>query len=482
MVAYRRVKLHLASTMRRSLFAHLLAAGFVVGATAGTCHAFLQCLLFGAVCSVTKYRPYIPLLLVGCLIGAGEVGIWRIEHQLRLNFSKSISYTGTISEAPDIRSDHQLLTVTPDGSTGRVLVRTNRYPLRQYGDRLQITGQLEHPSTLNGFDYPLFLERFSILGTQMQPKKVVTVGYHPENPLIASLYQLRSSLEQRINSSIEEPEASLLAGILLGSKRAIPADIQADLQVTGTTHIVAISGENITVLFIILMQVIPVISYRHKFWLTFILAIFIALLTGNSASVIRGAAIGCLIAFVRSHSRRAWPFSLLLCGITLCLVANPLLLAADPGFQLSCSAFAGLLFVGPLVSRWFSTTGINRLPEIAVSAGAETLAATAGTLPLDLHLFGQLSLIGFLVNPLVLWLIPPITILGLLYLVASTLPGIGALIAIPLWLLLHTMLGLIGWFGNLGFGVLHLQINWWVVALLYAVLYFWLRAQQHDLA
>ena len=466
--------------MTASIRAHLIAAGFVVGTTAATCHELARCLAALAIGSIITYArkrsiSIAYLLAIGCALGGMLVAVWRTEHRPTFPFGASVTVEGTVSEAPDIRSDHQLLTVTPDGSRASILVYAHRYPTRRYGERLAVTGAIDHPSSLDQFDYPLFLERFGVLGTEFRPKQLRTIGYAPPNRIIASLYWLRGTLEQRIDQNLPEPEASFLAGIMLGSKRAIPANVQADLKTTGTTHIVAISGENITVLLVILLRALPLMNGRRKFWLTVLIATFMSALTGNSASVIRGAAIGSLIAFVRSHSRRAWPISLLLVGTVACLLINPLLLAADPGFQLSIAAFAGLLFFGPLCTGWISRPPLNRLPPLAAAALAETVAATLGTLPLDLRLFGQLSLIGFIVNPLVLWLVPPITSLGLIYVTAGGLPYVTLLVKLPLWLLLHAMLSLIGWFGGLTAGVVHWQIPWWPVALIYGMLFLCLR-------
>ena len=473
--------------MTVSTRAQYITAGFIAGTVASSYHSITRLLVGLILFTATYYLRQksagaVYLLIIGCLVGELSVMFWRSMHQPNFNFGRSAVVTGVISDAPDIRTDHQLLTVTPDGSHAAILLYAHRYPSHRYGDRLIITGVIEHPGSLTNFDYPLFLERFGILGTEMRPKKIETVGYAPPILIVANLYQLREVLEERINQNIPEPEASFLAGIMLGSKRAIPADVQAQLKVTGTTHIVAISGENITVLLVIILKALPVITGRRRFWLTLIIAVFMSALTGNSASVIRGAAIGSLIAFVRSRSRRAWPLSLLLCGTAACLLSNPLLLAADPGFQLSISAFAGLLFFGPLGTKLISRPPLNHLHPMTAAALVETVAATLGTLPLDFRLFGQLSLIGFVVNPLILWLIPPITTLALLYLSVGVLPGVITLIKLPLWLLLHAMLLLISWFGNLGIGVFHWQILWWPVAMIYAALFFWLRRHSHDLA
>jgi competence protein ComEC len=62
------------------------------------------------------------------------------------------------------------------------------------------------------------------------------------NPLLAAVYAFRNPAYVVIQQILPEPQASLLSGILLGIDAGLPADVQADFRVTGTSHVIAISG------------------------------------------------------------------------------------------------------------------------------------------------------------------------------------------------------------------------------------------------
>lgn len=391
-------------------------------------------------------------ILAAFLAGLFYVQAWRTAHTT--TFPEQGDFTGIISEVPDARQNKTFLTVQPEKGTGKLLVKVPPFPKYHYGDYLRVTGSVEAPEPFETFNYPLYLERAGIYGIMPQPQVRLEKPAHVS--VLGSLYALRARVETEVQEQVVEPEASFLNGILLGSKRAIPEEVQNALKATGTSHIIAISGANITILLGLLLQFLPLYERRKQFWATVLIAGFVTILTGASASVLRGAVVACLGSFVRMHGRRAWATPLILFSLLILLFNNPLLLRADPGFQLSFAAYAGLLYLGTPLATWTERlTVLKKVPAILKSSFAETLAATLGTTPLSFVLFGQLSLLGLLVNPLVLWLLPATTFLGLGLVLLGWLPGLGWLISVPLWLLLHTILAIIQYFGQLNVGIIH---------------------------
>jgi len=408
-----------------------------------------------------RIRPaWILLIPTGLAVGILYMASWRGSVLIPWHFNQETSFIGTVVAPADKRSNKTLLTVLPDGlSAAKILVSAERYPAIDYGDRLRVEGTIEQPAMFSGFDYPRYLEKDRIYGTLGRPKKISVVGHNAGNPLLAILYRLRAMVESTAQAVIPEPEAGFLNGIMLGSKRSVPADLTLALQKTGTSHIIAISGANITILLDIVLQLLPLYTLRRQFWVTILIALFMCLLTGASASVVRGALIACLSRWARLNSRRAWTLPLILAGLVMMLFESPLLLVADPGFQLSFAAFAGLGWLGTpckeMVDRYCS-----RWPEVVRSSLAETVAASLGTAPVSFALFGQLSLLGFVVNPLILWLLPAITFMGLFLCLAGWLPVAAHIIQLPLWFCLHAVLGLIAWFGKLDVGLIHWKPDW----------------------
>lgn len=424
------------------------------------------------------WRRTLTCCFAGCLLGFLFTVTWRLHFYTYYNYGTVVHFTGVVIEPPDVRDAKSLLVVLPDSPLGEdvrhkpirtpIRVHAERYPTFAYGDRLEIRGSLDEPKAFDNFNYPLFLERFHIFAEMLRPRFVKIISHNRGSPLMAHLYALRASTESYIQRQLPEPEASFLGGILLGEKRSIPADIQEALQNTGTVHLIVISGSNITVLLGILLYFLPFSQKRHQFYATVLIALFITLLSGAPASVLRGAMVACVSQYIKSRSRFPWPTPFLLFSAALLLLGNPLLLVADSGFQISFAAFAGLVYFStPLQNYLERFRLIKRLPEAIQESITQSLAATLGISALSFKLFGQLSFIGLVVNPIALWTIESISLLGLLLVTLGWIPYLATLLKYPLWLCLHFTLTMILWAGQWKIGILHSHFSALTTILVY---------------
>src|SRR5262249_17804598 len=153
--------------------------------------------------------------------------------------------TGIISEPPDVRDTYINLRLDVESIDlgkgdvpvhGPLLVRLgNEYDLH-YGDHVRVRGVVETPPTDEEFSYGDYLALqgiHSILSTNQIT--VIPFGGHTD-PIPAFIYRVRASLLRRVYILFPEPEASLLAGILLGQDNNIPAELQQAFKNTGTSH------------------------------------------------------------------------------------------------------------------------------------------------------------------------------------------------------------------------------------------------------
>ncbi|MBU6389783.1 ComEC/Rec2 family competence protein [Patescibacteria group bacterium] len=477
--------------MSASVLANLCLVFFLIGvgvasvrpvqAPTFVIYALIALLLVGVWLVRSKRAVSVQVLLLGFLIGWCLTGLWRVHHFSTYRYGSAYRFTGVITEPADIRATSQLLSVLPDQAIAEGLdsklrrtlirIRAPRYPTYQYGDRLSVAGVIDRPEPFSGFNYPLYLERYQIYGEITRSPHIEKIGSGYGNRFSAWLYGIRQSTEDRIAHTLSEPEASFLAGILLGSKRSIPADIQADLQTTGTVHIVVISGSNITILLEILLYFLPVYKRKSQLLAVIILGFLVSAISGASASVLRGATVAVLSRYLKLRSRFPWPTPFLLVSVTFLCLYNPLLLAADPGFQISFAAFAGLAYLAtPLADRIRRSAWLGRIPEPMQESIAQTLAASCGISALSFKEFGQLSLLGLVVNPIVLWLLYPITTVGLILAFFGWIPPVAAMVKLPLWLSLHLTLRTVSTFARWPVGVIHANISWLGLGLFYALL------------
>lgn len=208
-----------------------------------------------------------------------------------------------------------------------------------------------------------------------------------------------------------EPQAALLNGILWGTKETMPRDFYEALRRTGTLHVIALSGMNITILVALIGKLTLFLGRKKAIFMT-LLSIFVFIgFVGPSASVVRAGIMGSLTLIAVYFGRRDWSLlSLVLAaGIMLIFFANWL---TDVGFQLSFLATLGIILFASKPESQKARGVREEILKKTKDNLQTTLAAQVFTLPVMLITFKQLSLIAPVTNVLVLWIVQPIMILG----------------------------------------------------------------------
>lgn len=341
-----------------------------------------------------------------------------------------------------LRADHLTL---PDGRTlpveGLALVRVDPYPAFAYGDRLRVTGLLETPPEGEDFSYRDYLARQGI-HSLVRRARAVRVGAGEGNPLYAALLALKQRAKGVIGAILHEPAASLLTGILLGVESGIPTDLEEAFSVTGTSHIIAISDFNITIIAGVFAGLSRrLVGRRHATWVAIGGVVVYTLFVGASAAVVRAAIMGVLYLLGRHIGRETFaPVSLSTAAVVMTAI-NPYVLW-DIGFQLSFGATVGLLLYAAPLERWaehllgrcLSPKDARRVVGWLSDALLVTLAAQLTTTPILLYYFRRLSLVTLLTNLLILPAQPGVMIWGGL----ATVAGL-------VWLPLGRVLGWVAW-------------------------------------
>lgn len=408
--------------------------------------------------------PTPTILILFTFFGLAYIGLYRYHQKpAHLPYNRQITLEGTIIREVDREPDAQkiiLRTIKFDKPTN-IYIKTGRYPEFEFGDLLQISGKLEKPKAFDGFNWPAILEKDGVYAILINPPKIERIEQNRGNVFISRLYRLRQKFEKSLNRSFPEPNAALTAGIILGVKRNIPNNLMDNLNKTGLTHVVAVSGYNVTIIVTILVGLGISRTIRRRFQILTGFIIFFVLLTGASASVVRGGTVAWLSIWARANSRIAWTLPLLLATILLMILHNPLILIHDIGFQLSTAAFAGLLFIAPKIHTMIRIrfdVGANGhsplrfIPKSILSPAIETISASIPTIPLTMFYFHRFSTVFILTNLLVLWTIPIIMALGFMAGVGGMInPTLGIILAQPCIVVENYLLWVVGVFGNWGF-------------------------------
>ncbi len=262
-----------------------------------------------------------------------------------------------------------------------------------------------------------------------------------------------SDCTQVINQLLPEPHAGLMAGILFGTKANLSYEFKQALITTGTIHITALSGMNITIIAnLTVTTLLSVFSRKIASLLTILIIIGFILFVGPSASVVRAGIMGCLALLAVVTGRKRKTIYLLIVTVILMIAFRPSYIG-ELSFQLSVLATLGLvLFASSHVPVQFDEQLAPQPLDTPKAQGSvfftfikedfrTTLAAQIFTVPLLAVQLHQLSLIAPIANVAIGFLIAPLTILGFfLVAVGFILP----VLAIPLswfvWLMLSYLI------------------------------------------
>lgn len=311
----------------------------------------------------------------------------------------------------------------------------------RYGDLVNIRGELLPPEEGIEFSWRDYLRHQGVNSTFDFPILKI-IERDKGNPLRAALFKLRESGARVLSEIFPSPEDSLLKGILLGDESTISPALSKAYRLTGTSHIIAISGFNMSVL-AGLVSLIFTRSFGKKRGavITILLLGSYSLLVGASASVLRAAIMGSYAVLGSAISRKGNTLNNLGVSTLLMVLLNPHL-PWDVGFQFSVMATLGLsLFSGPIEARleaWFENLFKKEKALTFSSLISEvfllTLIAQALVLPISVWHFKEISWLFLLANPLILPVQPAVMVLGLLAM------GLGLL-----WLPLGQLLAWIAW-------------------------------------
>ena len=319
--------------------------------------------------------------------------------------------------------------------SGTALLTVPRYPAYHYGDVLLGKGRLETPPRLDGFDYQNYLARQEIYSLMRYPKVETLATGQGAKPL-AWIYSLRDRLSQTLARVLHEPQASLAQGIILGIRTNIPASLEDDFVRSGTAHILAISGINLTIVAGILVSLgIWAFGRRHYLYIWVALSIIwlYTLLTGLHPPALRAAIMVSLFLTADFLGRQRSGIIALFLAAAIMVGVSPQVLW-DASFQMSFMAMAGLIFICPPLQSLgrkavTATVGeegtLPRVANVLTDSFSVSLGAVLAIWPLTAYYFGIISWVGPLATFLALSVLPAIIVTGVL-------AGIFGLLFVPL--------------------------------------------------
>lgn len=313
---------------------------------------------------------------------------------------------------------------------------------------------------------------------------------------IARTDQLRERAEAGLGEGMPAREAALARGFVLGDDDGVDEATKEDFVRAGFSHLLAVSGENVTLLALLAMPVLAAfgIPLRERLvWTIALIAVYVPL-AGAGPSIQRAGVMGAAGLLATLAGRRASRLYALGLAAVVTLAIDPGV-ASDVGWQLSFAAVLGiLLLAAPIRERLVARFDRARAPAApgdrpvgqprrratdsgghwlrALAEGvAVTVAATLATAPLIAHVFGEVSLTSLVANVLALPAVAPAMWLGMVSAALAQVPGVPLA---PLngldALLLAYIAQVAAWCGRPSWAVVHVEIGVWAMLAVYAAM------------
>jgi competence protein ComEC len=371
------------------------------------------------------------LLLSGAAIGdarlaALDASIARIRDgpvdglRVHLATSPRPSALGASAEVQVVAGPHR---------GARLLVRVPRWTSLpagiEIGHELAASGRLRRlrkdPDA--SFDFVAHLRRRGI-GTELLLDHARATGRR-RGGAAGLLDGMRRRSERAVAAGLPPPEAALARGMVLGQDEQIAESTRQDWRDAGLAHLLAVSGQNVMLLVALAVPLLALARAgpRARAAALLVLVALYVPLAGAGPSLQRAGVMGVagIAAMMLSRPASRWYALLLAAAATLAL--NPRV-SADPGWQLSFVAVAGILALGRPLAGVLSRAGgelMREPPKPAAralvrglaDATAITVAATLATAPLVAFHFGAVPLAGLVANLLALPAVAPAMWLGM---------------------------------------------------------------------
>lgn len=409
-----------------------------------------------------QHWKLIIILLIFCVFGYVNTARidWNVDRIVRfMNFEETIEAVGTI-QTIKYENDRYVLTCLIQeisqnhhkikGSV-KAIVYVKSNEVLKIDDTLTLTGKLQglkKPTNPGGFDtyryhyskkvyFNLYAERIHILKSNYGVRRFFG--------------NIRAHLMHGTNKIFPSTEAGIMNTLLLGSKEDLDTSIKKLYQVSGISHLLAISGLHVSVIGMGIFQLLKKLIKKDRVCATiacFVLWMY-CFLSGVSTSVLRSTIMLTLMLLTYFFGEKYDIFSSLFLSGLIILCLNPYQLL-DVGFLLSFSAVGGIITITPALEARYNQNKNGLLSLLFVTIGASLF-----TYPILANFFYQISAYAIIINLIVVpsaAVLIGFGILALLISLISTFMGnifagivyfvlnyIEMICSFTMWLPLHTI-------------------------------------------
>jgi len=243
---------------------------------------------------------------------------------------------------------------------------------------------------------------------------------------LGSSGEIRQRASAGLGEGMPVREAALARGFVLGEDDGIDARTEEDFRRSGLSHLLAVSGQNVTLLALLAMPLLGALGVplrERLLWVLALIAVYVPV-AGAGPSIQRAGVMGALGLLATLGGRRLSRLYALAVAALVTLAIDPGI-AADVGWQLSFAAVLGILLLAtPLRQGLVARLGAGRWRRALAEGVAVTVAATLATAPLIAFHFETLSTTTLVANVLALPAVAPAMWLGMCAAGLAQVPGV----------------------------------------------------------
>jgi len=318
---------------------------------------------------------------------------------VNIPFNENIQFEGLVKE---VKNDvtQQLKVSLLESYSGNINIKAPRYPEFNYGDRIIFIGTIQEYED----KYKKYYLSKGVFGESNFPK-LELVCKNKGNFIKEKLFSFKEKIQNIFKSVLPKEKAAFLSGITIGGRDDFSKEFKDKMSLSGTTHLVALSGYNISIIILAVGTIFSsIFSAAISFYFSIFIVILFVIMAGAEASVVRAAIMGIIVIFSAQTERLFNPRNAIVVAAVVMTLFNPGILIFDIGFQLSFAALLGIIYLAPALKNLLKTDsgGFLSWKENAINTAAAQIMA----LPILLSSFGVFSFSSLLANILILEFIP----------------------------------------------------------------------------
>lgn len=333
----------------------------------------------------------------------------------------------------------------------------------KYGDKIKINGKINIPKLLNNpneFNYKKYLNSNKIVG-YINTYSAVKVGEKYGNLLLKNVYNFRKVLGEKINENLPEDKSNLLKSMIYGESINIEDQIEEDLSRNGLSHIIAVSGTNISYLLMLIFIVFDDDKKESRLYFSLAIVSIFCVMASFSISILRATIMNVISTTCKYFNIQLKKYTSLILSAIIIYLYNPFCIF-NIGFVFSYLAVIGIIAYQAEIYSLFDVKlkrvlrynyveknkiklAVYNFLTVVIKIIAIYISVQILVLPMQIYYYGEFSLTAIISNILLYPIISVIFFLGFLLLFLSFIPFVSNILFNCEYLMLNLLIELSGY-------------------------------------